>query len=147
MLEFDFNRQGRAWKRAATRRDNLARLWGMQRNVQGDEFEDVARGLDVAKGEKVGPGLVVKRPDGRREYDYNLLDEFNRLLNPVEVKSGGGRIPKRQREFDKTMDPPVVYRKEKDVLSEGLKMLRRYDRLWMLRNPPQSSGRPTGRGR
>lgn len=138
MHGYELNQQARALEIARTDPINRQSLRGHQANPQGAEFEGVARGYDTAYGRIVGPRLIVERPDHWREYDHTLLDPFNRLMNPVEVKSGQGRIPKRQREFDATMDPPVVYRKEKDVLADGRKLLRRYDRLWMLRNPPQN---------
>ncbi|GIK95792.1 MAG: hypothetical protein BroJett029_00010 [Alphaproteobacteria bacterium] len=143
---YELNQQARALERANVDPAIRKSVEGRQRNVQGEEFEGVARGYDTAYGRNVGPRLTVENSAGReRTYDHTLLDRLNQLLNPVEAKSGAGRIPSSQRRFDETMNPPVVYRKEKDVLADGERMLRRYDRLWMLRNPLPPPDRPRRR--
>lgn len=143
LLDFDANREGRAWERAATQPGNLKAMWGTHRNLQGDEFEGVSKGVETAYGRIVGPSLTVERPGQTRIYDYTLLNRLNEVINLVEAKSGMGRIPSKQRAFDRTMSPPVIYRKEADVLSDALKLLSWYDRLFVLRNPPRNPDQRT----
>lgn len=133
LFEYEMNKIDRAWQQAATADPAFRKtLRGRHWNQQGAEFEILASAYDQAYGRKVGPRLQ----NDWRKYDYTFLDTHGNARNSIEAKSGYGKIPRKQREFDRTAFPPVIYRTEKEVLSRGPKMLLPYDRLWMLRNPP-----------